>query len=76
MRTSPTTRNTRFSHGICPACYRNEVETQFDGTKRESTHPVRVHRSFRLHDKEDIEDTAWRFSAVWPSNVRQPLIAI
>ena len=24
--------NTRFSHGICPTCYRNEVDVQFDGT--------------------------------------------
>jgi PAS domain S-box-containing protein len=24
--------NTRFSHGICPACYKSVVEAQFDGT--------------------------------------------
>jgi PAS domain S-box-containing protein len=26
--------NTRFSHGICPACYKNVVEPQLDATKK------------------------------------------
>jgi PAS domain S-box-containing protein len=28
--------NTRFSHSICPSCYKNVVEPQFDGTEQGS----------------------------------------